>query len=116
MKRFDFKLEKVLGHRGVREEQKKRLFADAQRAIATQREQIRIIEGEIHKQMAELRTRCVENVDVKDVVARRLYMSYLQSAAALANQTLVSLRGQLVVRMKELVQAYKVKKFLERIR
>jgi len=116
MKRFDFKLEKVLGHRGVREAQKKRLFAEAQRAIATQREQIRIIEGEIHKQMAELRTRCVENVDVRDVVARRLYTSYLQSAAALANETLASLRGQLEVRRKELVQASKEKKVLERVR
>ena len=55
MKRFEFKLERVLGYRGVREEQKKRLLAEAQRAIGTQRERIRIIEVEINRQMAELR-------------------------------------------------------------
>lgn len=116
MKRFNFKLDKVLGYRGVVEEEKKRLFAEAQRAIATQREQIRIIEAEISKQMAELRARCVENVDVKDVVARRLYTSYLQSALDLANETLATMRRQLEVRRKELVQASKEKKVLERVR
>jgi len=116
VKRFNFKLDKVLGYRGVVEEEKKRLFAEAQRAIATQREQIRIIEAEISKQMAELRARCVENVDVKDVVARRLYTSYLQSALDLANETLATMRRQLEVRRKELVQASKEKKVLERVR
>ena len=116
MKRFEFKLERVLGYRGVREDQKKRLLAEAQRAIATQREQIRIIEVEINKQMAELRARSVENVDVKDVVARRLYTSYLQSAVVLANEALASLRGQVEARRQELVQASKEKKVLERVR
>ena len=116
MKRFEFKLERVLGYRGVREEQKRRLLAEAQRAIPTQRERIRMIEVEINKQMAEVQARCVENVDVKDVVARRLYTSYLQSAVVLANEALASLRGQVEARRQELVQASKEKKVLERVR
>ncbi len=116
MKRFDFKLDKVLGYRGVIEKQRKRAFAEAQRAIAAQREQIMIIEAELKKQMAELRARCVANVDVKDVAARRLYTSYLLSALTLANETLRSLRARLEERRRELVEASKQKKVLERVR
>jgi len=116
MKRFTFKLDRVLNYRVALEEEKKRHLADAQRAVVTQEEHIRIIESEIGRQMSELRARSLASVDVGDLVVRRRYVSYLRSALSSAYEALELLKGQLEARREELVAASKDRKVLERVR
>jgi len=116
MRRFVFKLDRVLNYRVAVEEEKKRVLADAQRAVATQREHIRIIEAEIDRQMSQLRSRSVASVDVRDLAARRSYINYLRAALSSAYEALEFLKGQLAERRDELIAASKERKVLERVR
>jgi flagellar FliJ protein len=116
MKKFNFRLQRVLEIKELREEQAERRLAQAQQARTLHREVLNKAESAVSSQQSEIRKTISTRFMAGDALLNHRYGIKLQRAAAEASRKLTLAEERVSDRRKELIAVSRERQSLDSLR
>lgn len=116
MKRFEFRLERVLGYRQKLEEQRHQLFGRALQMVQTQQAGLLALYQLVSQAKEEMRGQSRSTVDVQALRQQRVYLGTVTRQVAVALKRLRTLEHELDRCRRMLIEARKDRRALELLR
>lgn len=117
MAKFRFNLEGVLKHRKFQEQQKQRSLSIVQGQMTVLKNELQALNDTVQKSTDDLRTnRLVGRLDMGFIAAHRRFLIGVSTKASEIMQKIARLQVQVEAAQKELAEAAKQRKIIEKLR
>lgn len=117
MAKFRFNLEGVLKHRKFQEQQKQRSLSIVQGQMTVLKNELQALNDTVQKSTDDLRTnRLVGRLDMGFIAAHRRFLIGVSTKAGEIMQKIARLQVQVEAAQKELAEAAKQRKIIEKLR